>query len=189
MKKMDRKSIGLILAIIIAGISLPTSIVSFMNGPRIVHETIIENHYYNQTLVVNNTIIEEHYYNETIIEQYNNTIIEQYNNTIVINNTVYIPINRTMEYFHFSSVPANEFFFNVTFNLTDTTIVVFTVSSFLVGTNPTMWMYKNGGTLGYYQPFSVILGFVWTFGFYEVRFENDNLIQNIDITIELIEVL
>ena len=50
-------------------------------------------------------------------------------------------------------------------------------------------MYKNGGFLGIYQPFTVILGFVWTFGFYEVRFENYNLIQNIDITIELIEAL
>ena len=110
------KNIGLILAIIIAGVSLPTSIISVMNKPRIIQETIIENHYYNQTLVVNNTIIEEYYYNETIIEEYNNTIIEyyntttiinntiieQYNNTIIINNTEYITKKRTIEYYHFA---------------------------------------------------------------------------------------
>ncbi len=191
--KENVKSIGLVLAIIIAGVSLPISIGAIINNSK--NGTVIVNNYYNNTIierynstiVINNTIIER--YNSTIV--INNTIIEQYfsNNTVIINNTEYLPINRTIEYFHFNSVPANEFFFNSTFNLTDTTIVVFTVSSFLVGTPPIMWMYKNGGFLGIYQPFTVILGFVWTFGFYEVRFENYNLIQNIDITIELIEAL
>ena len=199
------KNIGLILAIIIAGVSLPTSIISVMNKPRIIQETIIENHYYNQTLVVNNTIIEEYYYNETIIEEYNNTIIEyyntttiinntiieQYNNTIIINNTEYIPINRTIEYYHFAFVQPNDFFFNATFNITfwNVNIVFFTVYSFLASTLPWVWVYKNGNYVGDWRVLKGgMVGFIWTPGFYEVRFENYNMIQNIDITIEIIEV-
>ncbi len=168
------KNIGLILALVIAGVSLPTSIISVMNRPT----TPI-------------TEVNNYYYNNTIIERYNETIIEQYNNTIVINNTEYIPINRTIEYYHFAFVQPNDFFFNATFNITfgSVSFVVFTVSSFLLGTQPTYWLYKNGGLLGNSQiDFSGMVGFVWTSGFYEVRFENYNMIQNIDIAIETIEI-
>ena len=51
------KSIGLILAIAIAGISLPTRIISFMNKPTQITE--INNYYYNNTTtILNNTIPE-----------------------------------------------------------------------------------------------------------------------------------
>jgi len=69
------KSIGLILAIAIAGISLPTSIMSFMDKPT--HITEINNYYYNNT----------------VIEQYNNRTVEIFHfydipdNTFVINKT------------------------------------------------------------------------------------------------------
>jgi hypothetical protein len=174
-KKMREniKNVGLILALVIAGVSLPTSIISVMDKPIIIHETIIENHYYNQTIVVNNTII------------------ETFNNTITINNTEYLPINRTIEYYHFGSVQPNEFFFNATFNITfgDVNLVIFTVSSFLDNTQPRAWAYKNGNILGNsYLDYSGIVGFAWTFGYYEVRFENYNMIQNIDIAIETIEI-
>jgi hypothetical protein len=58
------KNIGLIFAVVISGISLPTSIVSFVDKPT---APIIE--------------IYNYYYNNTIIERYNQTIIEQVNNT------------------------------------------------------------------------------------------------------------
>ena len=89
------KSVGLILAIAIASISLPTSIVSMMGKPS--NTTEINNYYYNNTVIetYNNTIIET--YNNTIIQTYNNTIIERYNNTIIVivNNTIII--NETIE--------------------------------------------------------------------------------------------
>ena len=72
------KSIGLIFAILVAGISLPTSIKSFMDKPTQITE--INNYYYN------NTVIET--YNNTIIERYNNTIIVWVNNTVVVNETI-----------------------------------------------------------------------------------------------------
>lgn len=71
------KNISLILAIVIAGVSLPTSIVSIIDKPNKL--TTVNNYY-------NNTVNEQ--YNTTIIEQYNNTIIEQYNTTIINNNTI-----------------------------------------------------------------------------------------------------
>ncbi|MFX0105361.1 MAG: hypothetical protein ACFE75_07715 [Candidatus Hodarchaeota archaeon] len=70
------KNISLILAIVIAGISLPTSIVSFMDPPT---TPIIE--------------IYNYYYNNTIIEKYNQTIIEQSNYTgkHIIQPITYLP--------------------------------------------------------------------------------------------------
>ena len=78
------KNTVLVLALVIAGISLPTSIMSIMNKPT----TPI-------------TEVNNYYYNNTVIERYNTTIIEQYNTTIVINNTIYEYPNSTMEIYHF----------------------------------------------------------------------------------------
>ena len=87
------KSIGMIAVLMLACISLPTSIISIL---RPVETNITENNYY---------------YNTTIIEQYNTTIIEQYNTTTIINNTYLLPepefiIDRS------KSVE----FYNITFN-------------------------------------------------------------------------
>ena len=65
------KSAGLVLALVIAGVSLPTSIMSFTNKP---------------TTPINET--NNYYYNNTVIERYNNTIIVWINNTVVVNETV-----------------------------------------------------------------------------------------------------
>lgn len=73
------KNVGLILALVIAGVSLPTSIVSMTSKPTI-PITEINNYYYN------NTVIET--YNNTIIERYNNSIIVIVNNTVVVNDTI-----------------------------------------------------------------------------------------------------
>ena len=59
------KNAGLILALIIAGVSLPTSIISFTNKPTPITE------------------IHNYYYNTTVIERYNTTIIEEHNTTII----------------------------------------------------------------------------------------------------------
>ncbi len=69
------KNVGLILALIIAGVSLPTSIMSFMEKPTCIAE------------------INNYYYNSTIIERYNTTVIEQSNNTgkQVIEPIIYLP--------------------------------------------------------------------------------------------------
>jgi len=77
------KNISLIFAVVIAGISLPTSIISVMDKPRHVTETY--NYYYNTTITEQ--------YNTTIVEQYNTTIIEQSNNTgiLVIQPLSYFP--------------------------------------------------------------------------------------------------
>ena len=72
--KENVRNAGLILALVIAGASLPTSIMSFTSRPT---TPITEIHNY--------------YYNTTIIEQYNTTIIERYNTTIIINNTIITP--------------------------------------------------------------------------------------------------
>jgi hypothetical protein len=97
------KSMGLILAIAIAGVSLPTSIISIMSKPAS-HITEINNYYYN------NTVIET--YNNTIIERYNNTIIVIVNNTVIVNETIVeLPpepesepfINRTRDWVDYDS--------------------------------------------------------------------------------------
>ena len=69
------KNVGLILALIIAGVSLPTSIMSFTNKPT----TPI-------------TEINNYYYNNTVVERYNTTVIVWVNNTVVVNETVEEPI-------------------------------------------------------------------------------------------------
>ena len=91
------KSVGLILAIAIASISLPTSVISMMSKPPS-NDTETNNYYYNTTIIeqYNTTIIER--YNTTIIEQYNTTIIEQYNTTIIeqYNTTIIEQYNTTI---------------------------------------------------------------------------------------------
>jgi hypothetical protein len=88
----------LILAIAIAGVSLPTSIFSIMSKPTSLI-TEINNYYYN------NTVIET--YNNTIIERFNNTIIVIVNNTVIVNETIVEPppepepelyVNRTRDW-------------------------------------------------------------------------------------------
>lgn len=73
------KNLSLILALILAGVSLPTSIISFSNKPGI-PITEINNYHYN------NTVVET--FNNTTIERYNNTIIVIVNNTVVVNETI-----------------------------------------------------------------------------------------------------
>lgn len=157
---MNRKNLGLIIGFLtIFSMALTPTVLLINQKPKIIYETVIEQ-YYN-------------------------------NNTVIINNTEYLPINRTIEYYHFASVQPNDFFFNATFNITfgSVSFVVFTVNSFLRGTQPTYWLYKNGSPAGTSQiDFSGMVGYLWTSGFYEVRFENYNMIQNIDIAIETIEI-
>jgi len=102
--KENVKNAGLILALIIAGVSLPTSIMSFTNKPTPITE--IHNYYYNTT------IIEQ--YNTTIIEQYNTTIIEQYNTTILV------PLNRslnpTIETINYNEFDYVIYSYNFTYN-------------------------------------------------------------------------
>ena len=86
--KENIKNAGLILALIIAGASLPTSIMSFTSRPT----TPI-------------TEIRNYYYNTTIIEQYNTTIIEQYNTTILVPlNHSLNPTIETIDYYVFDYV-------------------------------------------------------------------------------------
>ncbi|MFX0035169.1 MAG: hypothetical protein ACFE9I_05965 [Candidatus Hermodarchaeota archaeon] len=59
------------MALVITGVSLPTSVISIMSKPT---QPITE---------VNN-----YYYNNTVIERYNNTIIVWVNNTVVVNETI-----------------------------------------------------------------------------------------------------
>jgi hypothetical protein len=65
----------LVLALVIAGVSLPTSIISMTRKPT-PPITEVNNHYYY------------YYYNNTVIERYNNTIIVWVNNTVVLNQTI-----------------------------------------------------------------------------------------------------
>jgi len=107
------KSLGLILAIAIAGITLPTSIMSFMDKPT--HITEINNYYYN------------------------NTVIEQYNNTILI------PMNRTVEIFHFYDIPDNTFVINKTYNIISDTIIQIGCNY----SNFDIWIYRGSDIIFY----------------------------------------
>lgn len=120
------KNIVLILALVIGGISLPTSIISFL---RPTESTTIVNEYY-----------------------YNNTIIEKYNNTTIINNTIYDYPNSTIEFYHFEDVPDATTFFNKTYNITKDSmlIIAMTVMSY-VNYEPNVIIRKNNMFLKLYD--------------------------------------
>lgn len=159
------KNVGLILALIIAGVSLPTSIMSFMDKPT--HITEINNYYYNTTIIER--------YNTTIIERYNTTIIERY--------------NTTMEYYHFGVVESQSWFFNITFDITNITILMFVIStnSSSLDDSPWMWAYKDSAYMLDTRP-KVDWSRIVTVGIYEFKFVNylSNDLE-VDITIERLE--
>ena len=175
------------LAITIAGVSLPlASIISMMGKPTTITE--VNNYYYN------NTIIER--YNTTIIEQYNNTIvinntvIERYNDTIVINNTIIeqynntIPSNITMEFYHIEDIADHVTFFNRTYNIISDTIIMLTStqSNDVVKITITAddWIWNSGfGSSG------TIYGLVLTNGTYEITYYSGGPIIFVDISIVL----
>ncbi|KKL22866.1 hypothetical protein LCGC14_2431110 [marine sediment metagenome] len=66
------KNVGVVLALIIAGFSLPTSIMS-LTSKAATPITEVDNYYY---------------YNNTVIERFNDTIIVIVNNTVIVNETV-----------------------------------------------------------------------------------------------------
>ncbi len=96
------KNVGLILAIVIAGVSLPTSIISIMNKPTTLI-TEVNNYYYN------NTIIERYYYNETDSE---------------------LNINYTESTITFLNLTNNpEWFYNISYNLIKNYKVFFDINN------------------------------------------------------------
>ena len=181
MSKQVYQKAGLIIALAIAGFTLPTSIISLMETPTT--PTIVVNNYY-----YNNTIIEQH--NSTIIEQYNTTIIEYYNETVYINNTIYIPINRTVDYYFCDDVQFQEWFLNITYDITNTTVIFITISSDNhPSLFPQVWLYKD--SVNVYNEkidYGSTIGFVFVSGDYEIRFFNSpSTIQDFFIAIEQIE--
>lgn len=87
MERKNYQQIGLVIALIVAGVSLPTAIVSSMNKPTII------NNYYNT--YYNETYYEENYYggNETQEEKYNYPLIREdfsFNSTHSIEYRTYI---------------------------------------------------------------------------------------------------
>jgi len=154
------KNTVLVLALVIAGISLPTSIMSIMNKPT-TPITEVNNYYYNNTvierfndtIIVNNTIIE--YYNTTTIV--NNTIIEYYNtttilnNTVIINNTIYEFPNSTIEFYHFEDVPDATTFFNKTYNITKDSILIIAMTVINYNYYPTVIIRKNNTPFSTFQ--------------------------------------
>lgn len=103
------KNAGLILAIIIAGVSLPTSIISVMDKP-----------------ITPITEVNNYYYNNTVIERYNDTVIVWVNNTVVVNETVVddYPIpdrSKPIEYHTFISNVSNPYYI-VKYNLSENDI-------------------------------------------------------------------
>ena len=91
MSKQIYQKIGVIAALIIAGISLPTSVITFLRPP-------------GTTTVVNN-----YYYNNTVVETYNNTIIEVYNNTLIYNNTIFEYTNQTKDTIFYITAAYNNY--------------------------------------------------------------------------------
>jgi len=151
------KSVGLILALIIAGVSLPTSIMSFMEKPT--HITEINNYYYN------NTVIER--YNTTIIERHNITM-EYYHFGVVESQSWFLNIT-----------------FDIT-NITIFIFVISTNSSSLTD-SPWMWVYKDSAYIFDYRPTlvgSLILP-VGIYEFKFVNYISNDL--EVDITIERLE--
>ena len=149
------KNVGLILALIIAGVSLPTSIMSFTNRPT----TPI-------------TEVNNYYYNTTIIEQYNITIIEQYNNTIVYNNTVYEFTNQTLDFYHFTNIVDTANFLNLTYNITKDSLLLVYETFITYNHNPTMEIYKDSVIVIPEQAVNHILPYICKSGFYELKFYN-----------------
>ena len=134
------KNISMILAIVIAGISLPTSIVSFIDKPA---APIIEIHNY--------------YYNTTIIERYNQTIIEQSNNTgiHVIEPITYLPAlnsGATLEGIWIDLNAVGEFMYATFFansDVVDTNEdVIFRIIMNCVQTDASLQMLKYGAHTG-----------------------------------------
>ena len=174
------KIIGLILALIIAGVSLPTSIMSFTNKPT-TPITEINNYYYNTTIIeqynvtiieqYNTTIIEQ--YNTTIIEQFNTTIVEQYNTTIVYNNTIYEFTNQTLEFYHFTNIADEAYFLNLSYDITKDSLFLIT-ATYLMNTNhPKITIFKDSiGILGIVDITLVSLFYIAESGFYELEFYN-----------------
>ena len=150
------KNLGLILALIIAGVSLPTSIMSFTNKPT----TPI-------------TEINNYYYNTTIIEQFNTTIVEQYNTTIVYNNTIYEFTNQTLEFYHFTNIADEAYFLNLSYDITKDSLFLIT-ATYLMNTNhPKITIFKDSiGILGIVDITLVSLFYIAESGFYELEFYN-----------------
>jgi len=142
------KNAGLILALIIAGVSLPTSIMSIMYKPT-TQITEINNYYYNTT------------------------IIEQYNNTIVYNNTIFKYTNQTIEFYHFTNIADEAYFLNLSYDITKDSLFLIT-ATYLINTNhPKITMFKDSiGILGIVDITLVSLFYVAKSGFYELEFYN-----------------
>lgn len=175
------KNMVLVLALVIAGVSLPTSAISFMREPTIIvyENTIVEQY--------NNTIIEE--YNYTIIEEYNNTIIELYNNTIIYNNTIYDYANQTIELYHFYNIADESFFLNLTYDITNDTLFQITGAFNNYVNHPGLQIFKDSASIidltggnGIGWGINMILGE----GFYEFRFKCASPYPNNDCVICII---
>lgn len=150
------KNVGLILALIIAGVSLPTSIMSFI---------------YKPTTPI--TEINNYYYNTTIVEQYNNTIIEQYNTTIVYNNTVYEFSNQSLEFYHFTNIADEANFLNLTYDITKDSLFLIKATYIRNQNHPKLTMFKDSiGIVGIVDITLVSLFYVAESGFYELEFSN-----------------
>ena len=99
------KNISLILAVIIAGISLPTALISMSKNPTIINN-YTENYYFNQTYYYggNETeIIEIDYTRPLEVFEYTNLTINEYFADLSYNltnmNTIYIASNITYDSF------------------------------------------------------------------------------------------
>ena len=105
------KNIGLILALIIAGVSLPASIISFMDKPT--HTTEIHNYYYNTTTIeqYNTTIIEEDYYGNNETEIFT-LPLQMWEFTDVENDEIFLTVNYTLDCKNWLYISGNETFGN-----------------------------------------------------------------------------
>lgn len=173
MSKQIYQKAGLIIALAIAGFTLPTSIMSMMETPT-TPTTVVNNYYYNTTIVeqYNTTIIEQ--YNTTIIEQYNSTIVEQYNNTIIYNNTVYGFTNQTIEFYHFTNVADGANFLNLSYSITEVCLIII-YETFILNYNyhPSITIYRDSLKLLDDIEVYRILPLIWESGFYELEFRNN----------------
>ena len=101
------------------------------------------------------------------------------------------PPLRTIDYYFFDNVPFQAWFFNITYNITDTTVFFITLSSDNhPSLYPQVWLYKD--TVNYFNEkiqYSGTLGGIFVNGIYEIRFFNaPSTIQDFYITIEITQV-
>ncbi|KKN28467.1 hypothetical protein LCGC14_0853960 [marine sediment metagenome] len=101
------------------------------------------------------------------------------------------PPLRTIDYYFFDNVPFQAWFFNITYNITDTTVFFITLSSDgNPNSYPFVWIYNN--SVNYFDAAiqkSGTLGFIFVNGICEIRFHNYlSSIQDFYITIEITQV-